>query len=272
LQASPKELRDSNNIVQGLVIDITKTKKQALDIEEKQKIVNHQIKLASLGELAAGVGHEINNPLAVISNVIEKLQDKELISSLTDEKYDWLLRMAVDASKRIATITDGLRTFSRTDSTELGAFRLNDSLQATLDLVEGLSVHKRIDIRFKQEQKDCVIYGNSGRMDQVIMNLLSNSIDALEGKEDAVIEVELRHKGEICELSVKDNGSGIPEEHRSRVFDPFYTSKEIGKGTGIGLSLAHSIVAEHEGSIKFRTSDAGTVFFVELPLYQGERG
>lgn len=139
-------------------------------------------------------------------------------------------------------------------------------MQTTINLIAGICYSKNIKLNYIVEEGEYKIHGNRGRLDQVVMNLASNSKDALLNTLDPKIDVKLSRDENHCHLVVSDNGSGIPKEIQDKVFNHFYTSKGVGEGTGIGLSMVHSIIEEHGGSVNFKSSSEGNVFTVTLPL------
>jgi two-component system NtrC family sensor kinase len=229
-------------------------------------------KLASLGELVAGVAHEINNPLAfVISHLstssasVEKLAPP---STDTERARHWhraqdrMTEMA-RGLERIRELVLKLRTFSRLDEGERKVVSVSECVDSVLTIL-GHRLRERIEVETRlgePERLDCY----PSLLNQALMNLLSNAIDAIDGKGRIVVEGGAR--GAHYLLRVCDSGSGIPEELRERIFDPFFTTKEVGKGTGLGLSITYSIIKKHGGTLELRNGESGgTVAEVMLPL------
>lgn len=255
-------------VLQATVRDISERKKLEARFDEQQRIVQHQTKLASIGELAAGVGHEINNPLAIIKGYLAYLEEDLRLGGYQNEQSSSMFMKINAASDRIVTIVKNLRIFSRSDSTQLVVFELKDAVLETVNLLEGIYQREGVRLAVHLEaSQQLPVYGNKGRIEQVIVNLLSNAKDATEGRDSRTIEVTLQQVNGRARLAVTDNGAGIPEHIRDRIFDPFFTTKETNKGTGIGLSILSSIIKEHEGQVSFTSSEgAGTTFIVEIPL------
>jgi CheY-like chemotaxis protein len=218
--------------------------------------------------LAAGVGHEINNPLAIIKGFLHVIEENLLISNYQDAKTFSMLTKINLASDRIVNIVKGLRTFSRSDSDKIDYFNFKDAIDETFNLLSEVYQNEGITLKNNiSSAQEFKVYGNKGRLEQVILNLFSNAKDASEGKSERIIETSLIQKGDFVEWTIRDNGKGIPEHIQNRIFDPFFTTKDVNKGTGIGLSLANSIIKEHEGNISFETiPDQGTIFKIKLPL------
>lgn len=248
----------------GIAEDITERK-----LLEKQ--AHHTSKLASIGELAAGVGHEINNPLMVIEgqlyNLRRKFKNKESFDQAVFEKT---MSKIEKAATRIEKIVRGLRTFSRQDSEDLKAFSPKEILIETIDLVKEIFIREGVEIHVSPipGESDCLVYGNPGRLQQVLINLLSNARDATSKKNDRLVKVNVTTSKSEVRISVSDNGCGISAKDKENIFEPFYTTKEAGVGTGIGLSIAQNIMHDHGGRLELETQEGnGSVFTMALPLY-----
>jgi PAS domain S-box-containing protein len=222
-------------------------------------------KLSSIGLLAAGVAHEINTPLAVISSFSQMLT-KQLRG---DARLSPVLEKITQQSFRAAEIANGLLNFSRTSTTEMKATNLNQVIRDTLSLLEHQFKTAQIQVDLVLTQDLPPIHGNAGKLQQVFLNLLLNAKDAMPGGGN--LRVETLVNGHV-EAVVSDSGSGIAPEHMKRIYDPFFTTKTIpapgGKrGTGLGLSVSYGIIQEHAGKIHVESSiGAGTTFHLEFPL------
>tara|TARA_B100000609_G_scaffold199524_1_gene203677 strand:- start:238 stop:3357 length:3120 start_codon:yes stop_codon:yes gene_type:complete len=249
--------------VGGVSLDITEKK-----LLEKQAF--HNSKLASIGEMAAGIGHEINNPLAIIKGYMGFLQKNiNMPENINVEEAKKSLEKIDIAADRIAKIVRGLRTFSRSDDDAKSVFNMEEAVSESFGMVR--EIYEREGILVEYNHVDPTgggfnVYGNRGRVQQVLMNLLSNAKDATKGRPDARIGISLKHcNGRVC-IDFEDNGSGIPEKIIDRIFDPFFTTKEVNNGTGIGLSLVHNVIQEHGGTIKVTsTPGKGTKFEIVFP-------
>lgn len=254
--------------LKGTFQDITERKKLQINLDLQKRISQHQAKLASIGQLAAGVGHEINNPLAIIKGYLLTIEEDLRQNMYQDEQTYYMLKKINVASDRIVNIVNGLRTFSRSDATQLEVFSLKDAIDESFNLFneiyqkEGISLNLNI-----QNSGHSRIYGNKGRIGQVIVNLLSNAKDATKGQDKRIIDISLKEFSGHVIIKFKDNGKGIPNSIKDKVFDPFFTTKDVNQGTGIGLSIVSSIIKEHDGEITFESSaDTGTTFIISLPL------
>ncbi len=270
-------------------------------VEHQQQLL-HSEKLASVGQLAAGVAHEINNPTGFVMGNIEVLKDyKEDIIALFDlykqldellaennkdkikdkcqeiqqfkQKHDMdyllndmhdLIKDSLDGTRRIQGIVKDLKNFSRVDSVEKKPVDLNEEvIETALRLVSNELKYK---CTLKKTLKPLPKYlCNSGELSQVILNLLVNASDAIEDRGEVTITSE--YMQDYIQIQVSDNGSGIKEKDLLRLFDPFFTTKEVGKGTGLGLSISHNIIEKHGGILSVASQlNQGTVFTIMLPI------
>jgi two-component system NtrC family sensor kinase len=222
-------------------------------------------KLSSIGLLAAGVAHEINTPLAVISSYAQMLS-KQLRG---DARLSPVLDKITQQSFRAAEIANGLLNFSRTSTTEFRETNLNQVIRDTLSLLEHQLKTAQIVIDLELAEELPLINGNSGKLQQVFLNLLLNAKEAMPG--GGRLRVATTVNGQV-QAVVSDSGSGIAPEHLKRIYDPFFTTKTTAKpgdrrGTGLGLSVSYGIIQEHAGKIRVESSvGAGTTFHLEFPL------
>lgn len=238
------------------------------DVTEKrqlEQIVNHNSKLAAIGQLAAGVGHEINNPLTIIKGYVSTIKRMN-----TDLKED--IKLGLDkidlASERIKKIVSGLRTFSRLEKEgESKLFNVLDLINEIESMISEIYRQEQVQLKFDCQNLDhhFHINGDRGKLEQVIMNLISNAKDATEDCEERIIDIDVTSHDHELVISVKDNGSGIAEENKKSIFDPFFTTKEVGKGTGIGLSLAHKFIHDDFlGSLYLSDTEHGAEFVIKI--------
>jgi two-component system, NtrC family, sensor kinase len=222
-------------------------------------------KLSSIGLLAAGVAHEINTPLAVISSYAQMLT-KQLRG---DARLTPVLEKITQQSFRAAEIANGLLNFSRTSTTEMKATNLNQVIRDTLSLLEHQFKTALIDVQLELNENLPAIHGNAGKLQQVFLNLLLNAKEAMPAGGN--LRVATIVNGHV-EAIVSDSGGGIAPEHMKRIYDPFFTTKSMPapgakRGTGLGLSVSYGIIQEHAGKIHVESEvGAGTTFHLEFPL------
>jgi len=238
-------------------------------LEHQKNLTMHNSRLAMIGQLAAGVGHEINNPLQIIMGHLSLAKDQYQKMSNNNPSLDLNPRFEkmATALTRIANIVKGLRTFARSDDAQISVFNLSDLIQETVDLLFDIYRKEEVSLIFNGPRREELIEGNRGRIHQVIMNLIANAKDATEDCSDKKIEISLMPNGEFLTIVIADNGKGIPEELRDKIFEPFFTTKDVNKGTGIGLSLVSTIVKEHGGELHLEsTPGKGSKFYISLPF------
>jgi PAS domain S-box-containing protein len=220
-------------------------------------------KLSSIGLLAAGVAHEINTPLAVISSYAQMLA-KQLRG---DARLSPVLDKITQQSFRAAEIANGLLNFSRTSTTEFRSTDLNQVVRDTLSLLEHQFKTAQILVELELADELPSIHGNPGKLQQVFLNLLLNAKDAMPG--GGRLRITTLVNGHV-EAVISDSGSGIAPEHLKRIYDPFFTTKNLPgdrRGTGLGLSVSYGIIQEHAGKIHVESAiGAGTTFHLEFPL------
>ena len=218
-------------------------------------------KLTSLGLLAAGVAHEVNTPLAVISNYIQMLA-KQLPG---DDPRHTLIEKIVKQTFRASEIVNNLLNFSRTGSSQYSEVNLNQVLEETLSLVSHPFKTAHVEV-IRQLQTDLPpVIGSTNRLQQVFLNLFMNARDAMP--QGGMLEVRTMCSNGAVEVEVADTGVGISRDHLNRIFDPFFTTKVVGRGTGLGLSVSYGIIKEHAGKIDVRsTQGKGTSFRLEFPV------
>ncbi len=228
--------------------------------ELEQRLVQAD-KLSSIGLLAAGVAHEVNTPLAVISTYAQMLA-KQVAD---DTQKSVILDKIAKQTFRASEIVNSLLNFSRTSSTSFGEVKLNRVIQETLSLLEhqlqktGIQVHTELDPDLGP------VHGNAGKLQQVFLNLILNARDAM--RSGGALEVRTWQEGARARIEVADSGTGIAPEHLHRVYDPFFTTKPARQGTGLGLAVTYGIIKEHGGSIEVANrAGGGAQFRIELPL------
>jgi len=217
-------------------------------------------KLSSIGLLAAGVAHEVNTPLAVISTYAQML-GKQVAG---DEQKSKILEKIARQTFRASEIVNSLLNFSRTSTTELSEVQINRIIQETVSLLEHQFSKANVEVRLHLDPLAEPMKGNPGKLQQVFLNLFLNARDAMEG--GGVLEISTYNGDAGVEVDVADTGQGISQENISRIYDPFFTTKGAKKGTGLGLSVTYGIIQEHNGAIEVVSRPGeGTRFHLEFP-------
>ncbi len=279
------ELENSHEALKRAYVDLQSTQEQLIQTE----------KMASLGQLVAGIAHEIKNPLNFIygntgflADYTQKLQSLlesfENFQSISNEDRAEIVRQKesihyafikedlkilidnfTEGARRINTIVSDLRTFSRMDTDRIADVDIHASLEMSLNLMRNqyknrIEIHKEYGVIPK-------IQGYSGKLNQVFMNLLSNAFHAIQGKGD--VWIRTRSSDSAVEIEIEDNGVGIAKENLKRIFEPFFSTKPVGQGTGLGLSISYGIIEQHQGKIHVTSApQKGTSFVVRLPIFQ----
>lgn len=285
-----EELQTSNSSLSTALQDLKDTQIQLVDAE----------KMASLGQLTAGIAHEINNPINFVKSNIKPLQldindllevigeydklhgtdqaaipeklnqiaklKKQIDLDYVKTEIESLVKGIREGAERTAEIVTGLRNFSRLDESEVKTVNIHEGIESTLVLLKNqLPSNIRVECRFEANgQIECF----PGKLNQVFMNILSNGIQAIKEKPeqgDESIVVSTRDLGEQILVSIKDSGMGMTEEVKQKIFDPFFTTKDVGEGTGLGLSIVYKIIQKHGGKIEVESfRGKGAEFLITL--------
>jgi len=314
-QENEKLIREQNIILEQRVIERTEELQQSneslsltlTNLKDAQAQLVESEKMASLGQLTAGVAHEINNPINfVTSNVSPLRRDVNILWEIIDQiekialdtalepaekglkiqeikrqndldylnsEIDFLLKGIQEGAERTAEIVKSLRIFSRIDEDTLKRADLNEGLDSTLIILNSMT-KERIVVR-KEYEDIPLIECYAGKLNQVFMNVLSNAIYAIEKKfnglpgGELVIETKLNKDKTNAIVVIKDNGIGISEDVKGRIFEPFFTTKDVGEGTGLGMSIAYKTIERHNGKIQVESVlGLGTAFSIILPIRQ----
>jgi C4-dicarboxylate-specific signal transduction histidine kinase len=244
-------------------------KKSRSELTEAESQLVQSAKLASLGTLSAGVAHELNQPVAIIRGLAQQLVHE---TGLSEEAVSDL-KMIEGQTSRMTKIIKHLRTFCRTGSSERSAICINSVINDCFILIGAQLAAHDIAVKLELDESLPDIMADANEIEQVMLNLITNARDALEGRPDACITIETSLSDSRVTVRFRDNGPGLPEEIIARIFDPFFTTKEAGKGTGLGLSISHGIVEKHGGTIEASNDPAGgAVFTLRLPARVSESG
>lgn len=303
LSLRENELKDLNNSLDNKVAERTKELTASNEkLQETQIQLIQSEQLASIGQLAAGVAHEINNPIGFINSnmeilgqyvanytkiieMVDRLKTTETAEStktvieeiaVFEKKVNWdyikvdinnLLHHTRKGIERILKIVTDLRTFSRADTDVSDAVKIEEVIDSILSIVDN-------ELKYKAELKKTygdtpLIKGSPQLLGQVFINLLVNAVQAMEKR--GKVEIKTYEEGKFVCVEVSDDGKGIDEKNLKKIFDPFFTTKPIGLGTGLGLSISYEIIKKHHGDIKVRSKiGEGTTFVVMLPKGEPE--
>ena len=257
-------LFDENGKIEGVVIsgrDITELKRMEEQLIQAEK-------LAAMGQMLAGVAHELNNPLTAILGATELLRDRVSVDDNTKRQLDMTHRQA----RRAARIVQNLLEFSRPASPQKKTLDLNAVIDRTLQLHEHSFRRNAVEVDFRPSAGLSFTVGDANQLIQVFLNLVSNAEQAIrEVRPSGRVQIRLGQNGSRVFAAVQDDGVGLKPEVLSKIFDPFFTTKRPGGGTGLGLSICMSIIREHGGNIEAENSpDGGAVFTVYLPIAVGD--
>jgi len=288
-------LQKQNEAIQAQKVELEKAMEQ---LKSAQSQLVQSEKMASLGQLTAGIAHEINNPvnfiysgiaglkknLAALMKIVDqydaiedkegfasKIMDIQQLKSTIDyeevrEDIDGLLHSIEDGAERTGAIVNSLKTFSRTDAAALSQVNIHQNIDSTLVLLQN-KFRDRITIHKNYDPTLPAVESYTGQLNQVIMNMLTNAMQAIEGPGN--ITITTKALAEEIVVSIADTGKGIAAVDQPRIFEPFYTTKEVGEGTGLGLSISYGIVEKHKGRIEVDSElGKGTTFDIYLPLRQ----
>lgn len=237
-------------------------------IIETNKKVMQLNKFSSLGEMSAGLSHEINNPLTVILASCNSMTNRVKDNGINIEEFSKYLERCTFNAKRIARIVNGLRFFSRTSITEVKTeVKIVEIVRNTLDLCYENFSSNQIKIEYP-ENSDVTLSCYAYEISQVLLNLLNNSRDAIIGQNNPWIKIGIDKNIEdkVIQISVTDSGKGIDPLIIDKIMTPFFTTKAIGKGTGLGLSISKGIVESHGGYLAINTNSRNTMFVMEFPI------
>ena len=239
-----------------------------MELEAKQAQLVQTAKLASLGELASGIAHELKNPLNNIGLFAGNAEEYVNSGQRDPAPLKDCLIHIQEQVRRAASIINHIRTFARTAPLSHEDLSINEVLRESVSLMmEQLRLYN-ISVVFHFDERQPVVPGNKIQLEQIFVNLLANSRDAMQSRDKKVVTITTYMVDDkTVRVEMSDTGSGIAPSVLPRIFDPFFTTKPVGYGTGLGLSITYGIVKEHRGTIEVKSSqEAGTTFILHLPV------
>ncbi len=247
----------------GAVIQVILVEKDVTDRRRMEMIVSQSEKMAAVGQLAAGIAHEINNPLTVV------LANAQILMRELPEQEDWreLADLINRAGTRALHTVRNLLDFARREQLDFEEIDINETIERAIEMLHHELVGRSVELTYHPATGLPRITASAGNLQSVWLNLIMNGLDSINNENGKII-VKSAQKGREIRVSITDNGQGIPEDGLKRIFEPFYTTKDPGKGTGLGLSICHRIVKQHGGYIEVDSQvGKGTIFTVVLPTY-----
>ncbi|MEZ5962948.1 MAG: ATP-binding protein [Planctomycetota bacterium] len=258
------EIADLGREITAMAHQLERHQRELQDrVEQRTHELVRSARLADLGAVAAGLAHEINNPLASIVACADGLQ-RRLGNGRPDvaEQREYLQTIA-DEADRVREITTRLLEIARPDTAQLAPVDVAEAIRASVTLTRHRFAQRRVGLLQRVDPDVPRVQGSGQELRQVLLNLLGNALDASPAEADVV--VRLHRNGSEVLLDVEDRGAGIPADMVDRIFDPFFTTKDVGKGTGLGLAIVQRIVERHRGNVEVTALDPGTRFRVRLP-------
>ena len=253
----------------GTAQDITEKHLLEEQLADQQKLVIQTSKMTALGEMASGIAHEINNPLGIISSLASDIRDLYEFGNFEQEKVLDVIGKIEKTVERAAKIINGLRAFARDSSgAKFQMTQVSQILDDTLAFCSEKLKNNGIELTLPDSNHRFSIECQPIQISQVLLNLLNNATDAVQSNPEKWIKIETKDVNSGIEISITDSGKGIPFEVREKLFNPFFTTKDIGKGTGLGLSISKGIIAKHGGTITVDSTSPNTRFQIVLPKKQ----
>ena len=255
----------------GVFQDISARKKLSEELSKTQAELIQAVKMRAIGDLVAGVAHEINNPLMASDTVLHLLE-----SQIDDNpKLKKRVTLLKECNSRIQNIVNNLKEFSRYAEFEFTAIDLNSAIFSVLAIAGQQLLNQAIEVELRLGENLPRLLGDKNQIEQVLLNLISNARDAMEESSQKLLTIQTNQsrRGQQIELRVSDTGLGMTSEQIEQIFNPFFTTKDSDRGTGLGLSICYRIIDAHQGKIKVKSQlNKGTTFIVRLPTTQNSGG
>lgn len=254
-------------IVVAILRDISVRKKLESELQVSKARQYEASRLATLGETAGGIAHEINNPLNVIVGLAELMKATvEKKGQIEPEKMNEYCDRLVKYSMRIAKIIKGLRSISRDASQDpFAEVNLNTVVEETQEFCHQQFANRGIEMKIEMSKEPVIVSGRYAQVSQIVMNLFNNARDAVEGQQNATVSVQVIVEDNMGTIRIWDSGPGVPKSIEEKLMTPFFTTKPVGKGTGLGLSISRSIAQDHKGSLSLNREVADSCFELKIP-------
>lgn len=238
--------------------------------EAKAKLIA-STKMAALGEMSGGIAHEINNPLTVIQARAFQLSQMVEANKIDPEKIKQASESISRTADKIARIIKSLRSFAREGTYDpFEVVSVKQIIEETLEFCKTRFYNHGVEVELEEIDPDLEVECRLVQIEQVLLNLLNNSFDAIQNLEEKWIRLSVKEHDDTLEIIVTDSGKGIPKEIAEKIMHPFFTTKEVGKGTGLGLSISEGIIRSHKGTLILKTNTPNTTFKIHLPKLQND--
>lgn len=254
-----QKLTEANTLLKK---EIQERKQAEIKLKKTREELIHAAKLAVLGQMSAGINHELNQPLAAIRSYTDN--GKQFLETGRLDDAMWNLEQIGELTERMAQIGVQLRLFSRKSSGQMAIVPLHSAVDGALEILKPSLRKSDIQLNIEIEPEDIEVRANTVLLQQVLVNLINNGMQALDGQAEKKITVEAKSEGSLVVIAVQDTGGGVPDEHIKRIFDPFYTTKKTGQGLGLGLTISDRIIRESGGHLKLVKLIKGARFEIRL--------
>ena len=268
VEARTADLTEANAQLRSQISERQKTETQ---LRQTQAELVQATKMAALGQMSAGLSHELNQPLAAIRSYADNARtflDRNQTSSASKN-----LTSISELTERMGRIIKNLRTYSRDEPVALRAVSATEAISQAQSLLQSRIRAENVAVEIDAPDRNLIVIGGSVRLQQVLINLISNALDAMRDTDDKKLIITATEMGQTVEISVRDNGPGIPDENLDKLFDPFFSTKEVGEGMGLGLSITFGIVRQFGGEMSAANHpDGGAEFTVQLSRADDKAG
>lgn len=269
VRSTPERQDDGSLVWDGVIFDITQQTLARQEMEAARAESFQVSKMAALGEMASGIAHEINNPLAIVHGYADKIFRMAMSNKVETENLLRLSKKILSGTDRIQSIVKSLAKLSYKPSDRiLQTVTLNEIVQDVLGVSREKFQSNGITIHLSPNLEKIKLQCAPIEISQMLLNLFNNAYDAVDPLDERWVKLDAKVQDDILELRFTDSGKGIPKDVQTKLFDPFFTSKDVGKGTGLGLSISRRLLERHDGSITLDVKNPNTCFVIKLPLKQ----